>query len=640
MTNLLSFGVLQRVTRSFDTADAYLSGKLSEIAEAQGTRNEEIINGHRSRLTKNISRVVTAGTAVLDANRAEATAKGAKELTHMGISLDGFFTPIREFVTEIIGTDEFNKNFVALLDKVNYAASSARQAYREDVPVILQNQFENSPTTEQWSHMFETFAKTGMSLLVDPARFDTSMRLLGESAFRSQKIQEAENALAANYNPDTADAIKAKAMQLADYMNDKGAGHMLLKNAYAIAKNHPNFQESMVPVIDELVSLYALDTMNAEARTEADALYQADPKGVKAMITYIQGLEAEEEAKPISELARLNGYKGYIPNIGNTSIRIIIDYDSSEEALKLKGYTKLESFNGDVNSVFPRSYYVTNVRQQGNYSQGIMQNIAHTYRGVDATSGLTVNGTTSTIVKGDGVPDIVDELQENDEFYQNKTQNLIPVLDGNNDVIAFERTIDPELMKAHYQQKQNLAVMLGAWAGRQVEEKAANAYNRQLVDMLKESYDNREPGTDNMFIDLSDDELKDPIYRESYKLIPQDIKDYADSVFGAEGFMVRKDMVNLAVGYREPSVTDLWSGKTRLPKPMRDATKVALRTMFRGNEYKWLSLGEEGLQTAVSTAKDIIVVRSLIVPAANLKANVIQLMTRGVPYQSCYQWFP
>lgn len=77
--------------------------------------------------------------------------------------------------------------------------------------------------------------------------------------------------------------------------------------------------------------------------------------------------------------------------------------------------------------------------------------------------------------------------------------------------------------------------------------------------------------------------------------------------------MVRKDMINNAVGYREASITDFWSGQGRFNEKTRQAF-VDTATFFMGKHaFKILATAEKGIQAGVSVAKNTIVIRSVIV---------------------------
>lgn len=625
------FRILRRVTESLTAADNYVSGKLSQSSDWMQRKNEQVKAESRGRVLPFLTSAVTLATNLLDKKNSDLTAEGAKQVTHMGLPILSI-VPIREMVSEIVGTDKQNSVVVDLLNKVNAAVSGMRQAYREDLPGILEREFITPPSKEQWKAMYHTLAKTDFSALVNLDNMQQTMKYLEESATRRNEIQRLEQDLATTVSGSAMADIIAKSKQLADFMNGKAVGKLLVRNAYAIVNNlEGEGTPEMVAKVDRLISVYAVDQMDAQTREEVVQLWQSDPKGITSMVAYLQGLNEAEERKPgITEQARLNGYKGYIPNEGRKNTQIIVDLDSNEDTRKRMGYVKLNiPYEGETDSVFPRSYYISTVRRQGAYSQGVMQNVAMTYRGVDTNTGLTVGNSVAGLITGDSSIDRImrDQLNPN-VVLENEQEALMPVFAGDGSLLGFERSISQDVQDLHFGREENLALMLGAWAGRQVEESLADQYNRELVDHLADIWDNRESGSDNQFEDMKSS--TDKIYKESWKLIPQATKMYIESKFDGH-FMVPRSMVNLSVGYREPSITDMWSGKTRIPQGLQ-ATVVAVTEQVMGrNAMKWLASGEEALQGAVSTAKDIIVIRSLVVPVANVQANVMQLANAGVP---------
>ncbi|ACL81406.1 N4 v-RNAP-like protein [Sulfitobacter phage EE36phi1] len=625
------FRLLKRVTESLTAADNMVSGALSSTSDWMLRKDQEIQAQSRGKVIPFLMSSVTLATNLLDKKNTDLTAQGAKKITHMGLPILSI-VPIREMVSEIVGTDKQNSVVVDLLNKVNAAVSGMRQAYREDLPGILEREFVIPPTKEQWKAMFNTLAKTDFSVLVDLDNMRQTMKFLEESATRRNEIQRLEQDLAQSLSGSAMADVIAKSKQLADFMNGQAVGKLLVRNAYAIVNNlDGEGTPDMVSKIDRLVSVYAIDRMDAQTREEVVQLWQTDPNGVTSIVAYIQSLNEAEEAKPgITEQARLNGYKGYIPNEGRKNTQIVVDLDSNKDARERMGYVKLDiPYQGETDSIYPRSYYVSTVRRQGAYSQGVIQNVAMTYRGVDTNTGMTVGNSVAGLITGDSSVDriVQDQLNPN-TVLENEQEALMPVFAGDGSVLGFERSISNEIQELHLGREENLAVMLGAWAGRQVEESLADQYNKQLVDELHKIWENRENGSDAEFEDMK--RSTDKIYQESWKLIPQSTKSYIESKFDG-AFMVPRSMVNLAVGYREPSITDMWSGKSRMPKPMRAVVVGATEAFMGRKAMRMLAAGEEALQGTVSTAKDIIVVRSLVVPVANIQANAMQLANAGVP---------
>lgn len=401
-------------------------------------------------------------------------------------------------------------------------------------------------------------------------------------------------------------------------------------------------------------------------------MYAQDPEAMKNIMVYMQKLNQNEDEKlQVSETIltdeygeeydydpvyrmRMNGYKGYVPNLGNPDVTFTVEEDIYRPILEKRGFIRVGDYTADdMVSVTSKGYYVSSTRQNGGYAQGVMQSIQNTYRGVNAGTGITVNGTTSGIIMGYENLDLVNQELNRAGTVADPKEVLLPVFDKG-EVIYYERGLNPDLLEKYTQPAGNLALQLGVWSGRQVEEKAAQSYNALLIDQLKKTWDKREPGTDKMFIDIrgeyyawmrweraSDAQRKtmrrpDPIYADSWKVIPPQTKAYIAGVFGEDGFMVRKDQINTALGYAEPSIADFWSGKTRFSEGTQAVVRaVADMTLGRlksgTSALTLLQTGAGALQETVTFAKDLIVTRSLIIPYLNSQANIFTLNLRGVP---------
>ncbi|MGI1661732.1 hypothetical protein ACRDNQ_05790 [Palleronia sp. KMU-117] len=113
-------------------------------------------------------------------------------------------------------------------------------------------------------------------------------------------------------------------------------------------------------------------------------------------------------------------------------------------------------------------------------------------------------------------------------------------------------------------------------------------------------------------------------------MVPVEMRVMIEDTFGEGRFYVRKDMINNAVGYREFSVQDLWTGETRLNETAQKAFVDTVTAVMGKNALRNLATAEKFWQAGVSVAKQTIVIRSVIVPVANLGSNFLQLMQIGV----------
>lgn len=80
----------------------------------------------------------------------------------------------------------------------------------------------------------------------------------------------------------------------------------------------------------------------------------------------------------------------------------------------------------------------------------------------------------------------------------------------------------------------------------------------------------RQNGRKDEFVRLSD-ESEDAVLKDAWKIVPAETRRYIKDVFGEDGLMVRKDMLNNTVGYREASIGDAWTGLSRLDEKTRKA---------------------------------------------------------------------
>ncbi|MCA1807471.1 MAG: hypothetical protein LC687_06465, partial [Actinobacteria bacterium] len=341
------FRILSGLMKNMDKADKVMNGAFKRLSGFATQKNEEMRVSNRSELTKILTKGIVAGTNFLNQDRAELQAEGLKRVTHMGTNLD-WAIPVREFVSEAIGTDKENRNVVAMLDEATYAASSVRQNYREDLPIILQDAFENHPDAEQWRATHKVLGRTDFAAIYDENAPNRSFAMIKDENILDTKIAQAEAAIQSNFPVSSASVILEKSQQLADYMNGKGAGHQLWANAFAINKMAGSFNEALTEEIDQLVSLYAMKGSDPLMRQEITRMYEKDPIAMQNLAVYMKGLNKEEDLKVVSDVARLNGYKGYIPDFGKQGSKVIIAKDQERQDLEKKGYKRVANAPADI----------------------------------------------------------------------------------------------------------------------------------------------------------------------------------------------------------------------------------------------------------------------------------------------------
>ena len=619
----------QQTNRGVDAIDNYIADNIQKLS--------------KKALDATQGKPKTAGTRLVRAVATALNADASKEWVEGVISTinkaSGFNT-MREFVAEIVGRTDSNASIFDMISRVRSSIQQVRQQYREHLPEELGKKFTRELTDNEWSLLFKGLAKTDLSALFDHVGLRRTLTLLTSQVERTRRIGELEAELA-NINVDQAIVQRRKAMDLAEYMINGKTSVNHLRNAYAVTHmlgestavpldtlNH------VVPIVDQLTTLYAVDLLPRNQQKDLADLIDEQQEGVNNTLAFLIGERRTELEKTVGR-AKINGYKGYIPSDNQLGTSLVVMNDQEYSRLVTMGYQRIGDYEGasyDTTRV-RRGYYFSPVSGNSTYNQGVLQTVHSTASGVDPKTGYTIDITAGRITN----PTEIAALQAVRPTARAGKENLLPIYNVNGEVIAFERGIDPEKL-THINRNTHLAQMMGAWIGRQYEERLATAFNMELVGKLSDIY--RDGLTNNRgdeFVNIATS--RDPIHQDTWDLVPNETRDIIRGYFGRDRqgndqFFIRKDMINDAVGFRSVSVGDLWTGNTRLKPAVSDQLRRALMGVFGAKTFEYLVKAERIIQNVVTEAKVLIVVKSVVVPVSNMVSNVFQLMNRGVPLRS------
>ena len=236
-----------------------------------------------------------------------------------------------------------------------------------------------------------------------------------------------------------------------------------------------------------------------------------------------------------------------------------------------------------------------------------------TFNGVDARTGMLVNVPTGGSIVGQearliagSITNLADGVEQNEA--------MLPRFDDNGNVYAYQRLLDPDKVNM-LNVDDHIGRNLGAWAGRILEERISKDINKELVAAAKAQYDRDVlAGNASQYTNVADRNYKDPVIKDAWDVLGNDIKSEAAKVFGKKNFFpVRNDMEELVLGFRQASVRDLWSDKSRTNQELRKGIRDTLSLFGRENTYKRMVQAEELIQDAVSYAKGTILIRSVVV---------------------------
>lgn len=643
-----------------DTAGSKINDMNDFTVKKMGELGPKISEAIGKRRAQNITKLegalLTAGdtfAALLQEETTEQAAMGMMSKINR-LNTDSqwkhLFTPLKDIVNTIVGRTAENADVFDMIKLARSWLERIRNDFKNSVPKFIAEKFSRDLSDREWNVMYNAVGKTDIAGMLSGFTVEEILQHLQDASAAVNSIGEIENSIKA-LRPDVAPKLLKKSKQLATYMMTGEYGSNLLRNAYQVANLYNEgapkaykADQDMIDLVDQLVSLYALDMVGTKEKAVLNKLASDEAEGMAFVLGYIRGQRKDETANAGSGMGRMNGYKGYIPAENQSGHSLITAPDKQQADLEAQGYTRLETYRGSniEGRTPPMGYYFRTISGRAPFMQGIIKNARESAFGVDNEMGTTMHmGVAGRIYE----PEIVDALVKNMHREKGVAENLLPIRNEDGKIIAFERGLDPKML-ATVQRSNHMAKMLGTWRGRQAEEEVAKVINRELIDRLKKMYDADQvskTAADNEYTDLFDEAMleKNPVLKDAVALFTPDTRRYAKEVFGTR-FMVRNDMLNDVAGYRAPSIRDAWTGISNWDAKQQKQVRNAVTGLFdffgKGDKaFEYMIDVEEGVQFLVKEAKVIITVKSALIPAMNMLSNIRQLVGRGVPVLYAYR---
>lgn len=624
---------------AIDRANQYIIDGVEKLADETLTKARTVAQTAKNPLVKATAHAAQLVAAVATEKNGEKVAQGVMTAMNQGKA----WQPFHDLINDIVGRTKSNANVYDMIKAVRSQVQADRQQFREHLPTTIAGKFTRKLTDAEWKAMHTGMGKTDLAALRDTMSLGEIRDLLSSQKNVDKEVNKIEAALSAqagrNWN-----LIQRKSKQLAQYMINGTVGNNLLRNADAISRmlGERSTVKSTVDVaqLDKLITLYALEAMSKADREALSNLAQNETEGMDFATSYLVGQRVEEVRKAKDdERTRLNHYKGFIPSENKQGVNLIVADDSRFAELNEKSFTRIGGYQGSSGERSrSRGYYFSPVAARAPYSQGILQNVRNTAGGVDVGTGFTMGTMVAGRITDKPSVERITKALKNGE---RGNEPLMPIYDANGVVVAYEQSIDPNML-THIAGQDNLARAIGVWRGRQVEEAKAQKFNDVLIENLHAMYEkdiSESPTNKSQYVNLLGGKL-DPVTADALKLMNSETRQKAESLFGPDELWVRRDMLNDALGYRAASVGDVWTGNSRWSPETLDTFKKAMLGVFGNRAYKYFMTGENELQNLIKEAKTLIVVKSVIVPAVNFIANLYQMVARGVPAKDIAKGIP
>lgn len=523
---------------------------------------------------------------------------------------------------------------LAFFKKTKAQFDKIKNQIAKEVPANIKAEFK-SLTKEEEAVLNNVVLKLDLSCLLPS----------GSAVFDLQDIIENNNAkevaedLMRQISLNNAQIKRIR--QLAHYLaTGKTGGEGLLRNAYAIAhltktsngyKLDPSktVTRNYVTDIDRIISLLALTEVPAKALDILHGTITRNFTGMKDFIDFHKSIKNQDLRTMENDPQLMFNYnKGYIPqNISNqVTVQVVTSAEKAQELSKL-GYSLVKIINrnpGDhslgklylMKSALPEAAYRQGIIKQNNLSRFGLTN-----SGFDKDSLLSIKA---------------ENYRSSDDSL--KDFNPIPVFNANGVVTGYSMDFSSVLAEEGISKDTNPFGSLGMWHGNAFTYEMSKNFNLQLVKlnskMLAKDINNKSPDiVEKAWRPISEYTSKDRVIADAWSHVPAYVKEAMakEQNCSTSDILIRRDMIDLFLGYRTASVTDFFTGISRWsPKTCNNVAKLALKVLGK-DAYKYLAGAERAVQYTSAYARSVIVVRSVVVPFYNICSNILQLRMRGIP---------
>ena len=492
--------------------------------------------------------------------------------------------------------------------------------------------------------------KGDLSSLVQEHGFsiDEVRQFLQDSAFREGRINVLQNQILATRITDASFASKS---QLTMMINEaKALGHRMVQGGATHGMNYPNafsisrltgskkkvryserLDSELVPMLDKLASISAIQYMDSGTRDTLGELYASEGDAFNAIHLQVKATKNDLVKRyGVEVLNQLP--KGSTPDITdvNKSIKII----PRSQLKEFPTYVKLH----EVNVTHTNEPHYIIYDDVG----GAVPYVAGAISLIDSS----LNQARKGVVRAEGIDirESGDITKYNSDRYSyslgKKIFEPVAMKDGgftpNLNKLGYIVGYKYEIPRAEF--KKLLGVdadwkdMLSEHAGRIRAEDLGKRYNKVLVKELAEVYHTAKPHEKKSYVRISKDSPNKQV-REAWELIPYDMKQEAKIQYGEPILYVHRDDINQVIGFREASIKNLFRPELYDKKSNMKLLSKVLTKFISPKVISYLRKGELLTQELTTMAKDLIVVKSGIVPAENILSNINQLSLRGIPME-------
>ena len=494
--------------------------------------------------------------------------------------------------------------------------------------------------------------RTDLSSLLDIYTVNEIGDFISDRKKRKARIKDLQDDLLTHVEGD---ALTESSRDLGYFIaTGKNVSKHLLMNSYTIAnqsgktiKNRSKLSNSTTtsPIIDELVSLYALEYTETTDLTRVTRIFNNEKsKETTNGIAMVLRMHKDLQQEAFTNLFNSNPVhmqKGYTKDIVNPHDTITVADSSETQELEDKGYEKVHDLPQDEAAPAGQSqrtlFILRGIGMQARET-GAISFTGMRVKG-STVSGLNNSGTTESqkaarqlrvaaivgrknkgIVKFD--PSIHPETLD--------ANNLVPVLNPETEAVSDYRYMMTKRTKDEVLKRDNrFESLLAGVKASQFDKVESQKQNVNVVSALYDFYKDDIKKNPNAYLEISLT-AKDAQSKETYRLLPEATKRAIRANWGSDKMYIRNDMVDLITGYRNISISNPFNTNEAQRTQLQNFTVGFFESIMGKKAGVYLRRAEDMWQAVVGLLKDIVIIRNFTTLLGNLVSNLTVLAWYGV----------
>jgi len=544
---------------------------------------------------------------------------------------------LRTIMRDMVESDA-TQDQIEQLGMVSLTIDQLREFTATNVERLVKNGFREPVSEEVEQSLTTSILDTDLSTIY--FNYDMS-DLLNSNDNIDKAIKDMEADLKSKVDERSFNFYKAQSALLADYMRTGQDNIGLLLNARNIAMKvgtsieQLDVSEDIVTIIDELTSLKALRKVPREDKNILKDLVDNDKDAIDAIVAFQRGQKVRSEKELFPTYSdKLKMIKGYSSEITDPDIDIKFAPLAKEAELKKLGYklskplTKHDMDSNDtpmgmfVNEKhFTQTFHRVGLRISEKAGRGTTVTESHAMSG---SSNITLKAVNDIRAMRARQASVMEEMMSGtyDPTANENDSMVTPVLNNNGRVKDFRYQMNKQDKIDFLAMERKISTVMGRSFASIVDKAETDKYNERLMEVIdKDAAENlKEDQVSRLSMYNSKEYIritKDSLNKDAadlWSILPDTMKNKYP-----EGFMVRRDLMFSALGYREMSIADI-PGVRFLSEGSKDYQAV-VKYSIQFAEKLWKEL--------IKISKADIIIRTPGVFIGNIVSNVVLAYMSG-----------